>query len=274
MWNKIIIGALVLFLLAFYLFFNNYSAIMAEGGDVKEGLKQFDSLVEQQKTQAQDQYTKTYAEMRAEWFSSENSRLEDEKNEFDQTRSGVEGEIAEASSKVETAEAEFKRLEAELSDLVEKLSAAVGTEASGDDTDVIAQAFAALHADLKALRIKLDQESARVAHLKSENERVSGLVDKARKLNAERMARVSPASLSTRVVACDPDWDYAIIGAGLDQGVVLGSRLAVMRGNTKIAELAVTNVEANRASCDVVYSTVIPGESVQAGDLIIAVRNN
>ena len=46
-----------------------------------------------------------------------------------------------------------------------------------------------------------------------------------------------------------------------------------MRGDKKICELNVTLVESSRASCDVVYSTMLTGERVEVGDTVVSVRN-
>ena len=75
------------------------------------------------------------------------------------------------------------------------------------------------------------------------------------------------------MVMTDPTWDYVILDAGIDKGIVIGSRLAVMRGSQKVCELSVTLVENNKSSCDVVYSTMRPGDKVRPGDTVVAVRN-
>jgi electron transport complex protein RnfA len=62
--------------------------------------------------------------------------------------------------------------------------------------------------------------------------------------------------------------------SGIDKGIVIGSRLAVMRGEQKVCELTVTLVEGNKSSCDIVYSTMRPGDKVHPGDSVVAVRNN
>ena len=80
--------------------------------------------------------------------------------------------------------------------------------------------------------------------------------------------------LKCAVVSVDPTWDYVILDSGIDKGIVIGSRLAVMRGSQKVCELTVTLVESNKSSCDVVYSTMRPGDQVQPGDTVVSVRNN
>ena len=75
------------------------------------------------------------------------------------------------------------------------------------------------------------------------------------------------------VVVADPTWDYVILDAGIDKGIVIGSRLAVMRGSQKVCELTVTLVENSKSSCDVVYSTMRPGDKVRQGDTVVSARD-
>ena len=63
-----------------------------------------------------------------------------------------------------------------------------------------------------------------------------------------------------------------ILDAGIDHGIVIGSRLAAMRNGEQVAELNVTTVERNRASAKVIYNTLRTGDRVKVGDSVIAVR--
>jgi hypothetical protein len=125
---------------------------------------------------------------------------------------------------------------------------------------------------------RLEQENAQadaaIAAYGAESERLQGLIAAAKKLAQDRQARISPPELNCRVLTADRQWDYILLDAGIDKGIVIGSRLAVMRGDKKICELNVSLVESNRASCDVVYSTMVTGERVEVGDKVVSVRNN
>ena len=117
------------------------------------------------------------------------------------------------------------------------------------------------------------EADARIAALGAESERLTALIAAARKLAQDRQARLSPPELKCNVLTADRQWDYVILDAGINKGIVIGSRLAVMRNGKKICELNVTLVESTRASCDVVYSTMITGERVEVGDSVVSVRN-
>ncbi len=222
-------------------------------------------------TEARD---KSYAELRQEWFDAETARLQEEKATDDSEAEGLAQEVTEISTSLTEAEEEFKRVEAELKKVVEDLVAAAGLESDGDDLSIIGDTVQTLSEDLEAKQVELAKEEASVKALETEEARLKGMVEAGRKLNLDRQSRISPPELQCRVLLVDPNWSYIILDSGLDQGIVIGSRLAVMRGDVKICELNVTVVESNRASADVVYNTLLVGEEPQAGDTVVSVRND
>ena len=64
-------------------------------------------------------------------------------------------------------------------------------------------------------------------------------------------------------------WGFVIINAGGSRGVNARTKLDVMRGGTKIAQLQVTTVEPNTASCAIVTGSLAEGTSIVPGDQIV-----
>ena len=109
----------------------------------------------------------------------------------------------------------------------------------------------------------------------TEEEVRSAVQEMARKLGQDRQARLSPPELKCSVTYVDPSYAFLMLNAGIDNGgVVIGSRLAVMRGDKKICELNVTNVQSRQSIAYVVKGTMLAGESVKVGDRVVSVRND
>ena len=125
------------------------------------------------------------------------------------------------------------------------------------------------------LQSKIDAENDQIATLGAESDRLNGLIDAARKLGQDRQARISPPELKCSVTYVDPGYAFITLNAGIDNGgVVIGSRLAVMRGDKKICELNVTNVQARESIAYVVKKSMLAGEAVKVGDRVVSVRND
>ena len=281
MWKYIIIGAGVLFLGASFFFYKANSAMSAPEGEVATVQSRFNDAVKKRRDAELDIAIKKYAELRTEFFRLQKQRYEEHKAELDEQDAAVTAEITKNRGDLEAAKSELNKLREEFKNFTQQVTTAVeGEDAGGSfaESDVeAAEQMGAKIAELvssnNALEATLSAEKAAVAALGAESERTIAATVAAKKLNSDRMARISPSELEATVVTADPNWDYVIINAGIDKGVVIGSRLAVMRGERKVCELNVTTVEPERSSAEVVYSTIRPGDSVKVGDRIISVRN-
>jgi hypothetical protein len=273
MWKYIIIGSVTLFLGATYLFTKNHGAMTSSSGEIATIQSQFDSAVNKNKNIALDKTIKAYAEYRAELMKEEQARNEAKKAEAESKTETVKGELAEATSEYESITGSLEAIKDEKTNAFAKVAPVVELDADSATEDEIADAVR----ELMELTAKLERENAeadaRIAALGAESERLVALIAAAKKLAQDRQARLSPPELKCAVVSADRQWDYVILDAGIDKGIVIGSRLAVMRGDKKICELNVTLVESSRASCDVVYSTMLTGERVEVGDTVVSVRN-
>ena len=281
MWKYIIIGAGVLFLGASFFFYKANSAMTAPEGELATVQSRFEQAVKKSRDVELDLAIKKYAELRTDFFRLQKQRYEEHKAELDELDAAVVAEVTKNRGDLESAKAELNRLREEFKNFTQQVTTAVeGEDSAGSfaESDVeAAEQMGAKIAELvsnnNTLEATLSAEKAAVAALGAESERTIAATIAAKKLNSDRMARISPAELEAAVVTADPNWDYVIINAGINKGVVIGSRLAVMRGDRKVCELNVTTVESDRSSAEVVYSTIRPGDSVKPGDRIISVRN-
>ncbi len=273
MWKKIIIGSVVLFVASSYFYFANNDAMSSSDGEVAFLQQQFRDAADKSKEYHIDRYIKAYADMRTAEFSRLKEEYAQEKSELDSESATMREEITKIQSMCEAVEHELKTIKNELSSLLNDAASAVDME-GGDDLELreVAQKVTEFIQANEALERKLAEEDARIAALGADSERLLKLIADGKKLNQDRQARISPPELSCTVINSDPQWDYVILDAGVDKGIVIGSRLAVMRGEEQICELNVTLVESNRTSCDVVYNTLKPGERVRVGDRVITAK--
>ena len=277
MWKYIIIAAVVLFLGACFLFYKNNEALTVPEGEVAAYQSQFDMAKKKAVDIEKDKAIKRYAELRTAYFKQQSDKYNEERAAIEAEDAPFDQEITKANADLEAAKADFKRYNDEFKVFQKNASEAAGVEDASDDEEglrLIGQRIAELVESNNALEAQAAAEEKMTSDLGAETEKTLAMIEAAKKLAADRMARLSPVELKCSVVTADPTWDYVILDGGIDKGIVIGSRLAVMRGDQKVCELSVTLVESNKSSCDVVYSTMRPGDKVRPGDTVVSVRNN
>ena len=275
MWKYIIIAAVVLFLGACFLFYKNNEALTGPEGEVAAFQSQFDMAKKKAVDIEKDKAIKRYAELRADYFKQLSVKYNEERTALEAEDAPLVQEITQANADLEAATADFKRYQDEFKTFVRNAASNAGLEGVSDEDALkeVGQHIAQLVEANNALEAQAQAEEKMTSDLGAESERTLAMIEAAKKLAADRMARLSPVELKCSVVSVDPTWDYVILDSGIDKGIVIGSRLAVMRGEQKVCELSVTLVESNKSSCDVVYSTMRPGDSVRPGDVVVSVRN-
>lgn len=274
MWKIIIIFAVVFILGGSWIFYKNQEAMVMKGGEVETVLTQYDDVISRARDMKRDEIVRTYATLRERHFSTLSEQLVNEKNGLDREREETEQEIADTQEKIDTADQQYQSLQEELARYTQQAAELVGLGASNLDFDVITQKISDLLRENDELRASIDREDRTIADLTSESDRLSTQIGEQKKLAQDRQARLSPPDLDCRVSYVDPNWGFVRLDAGINKGIVIGSRLAIMRGDTKICEINVTNVETRAAAGEVVRSTLMTAESVKPGDRVISVRNN
>ena len=276
MWKYIIIAAVVLFLGACFLFYKNNEALTGPEGEVAAFQAQFDMAKKKAVDIEKDQAVKRYAELRNAYFKQQSDKYNEERTALDAEDAPLVQEIAKANADLDAAKADFKRYQEQFKSFQKDATQAAGVEEADDEESLklVGQRIAELVETNNALEAQAAAEEKMTQDLGAESERTLAMIEAAKQLAADRLARLSPVELKCSVASVDPTWDYVILDSGIDKGIVIGSRLAVMRGEQKVCELTVTLVESSKASCDVVYSTMRPGDKVQPGDTVVSVRNN
>jgi len=272
MWNKILILALLVFSGSVYIFISNHKAQSKAQGEVAALQQLFEDIAAKSSDIALDERIKVYAEMRAEYFEKETAKFDAQKEDFDTKTSDMQMLVEEANASTEKADTDHKALEDALNNIMKEAATALGVEGSNFQISDISSSVVALDDNIKAAELKISEEDASIAAGEVEDMRLQTIIGKIEELTSDRQARLSPAQLNCSVLSADSNWNYVVLDAGADKGVVIGSNVAVMRGDVKIAELLITLVEKNRSSGDIIHKSVSPGEVVKLGDKIISVR--
>ncbi|MES2594883.1 MAG: hypothetical protein V4662_06090 [Verrucomicrobiota bacterium] len=87
-----------------------------------------------------------------------------------------------------------------------------------------------------------------------------------------RRGVVAP-EFTARVSQFFPEWDVAILNKGNTGGVFANADLEVKRGKEVIAKLKVKNVEQYGSVAEVIPGSIAAGQSIQAGDTVVAAPN-
>lgn len=279
MWKYSIIAAVALFLGASFFFTQNHSALTSANGEVAAFQSQFATAIQKSREIESDKAIKKYAELRKGHFTAQSEAYKSKAEEAVAETATVEQECTSLTAQIEAIKAASKLASESFNKFRDGAMAAVEMDSTdvNDDEDFrvsIISKLAEANTANEEVESQISAKQAQIAALKKDIATTNDLIAAAKKLSSDRMARLSPPELSCTVLTADPNWDFVILDAGINKGIISGSRLAVHRGDRKICELSVTLVESNRASCEVVYTTMRPGDRVQPGDKVTAVRNN
>jgi len=122
--------------------------------------------------------------------------------------------------------------------------------------------------DLEDQQTILTTENSRLRGQKNDtDERLAAIKKKLSDMTGGR----SLATMRTKIKSISSSLGFVTLNGGLKDGVVGGSKVAVMRGGEKIGELSITAVTENSATADVVQSSLKGGTKVRAGDTVIPV---
>ncbi|MBR4311302.1 MAG: hypothetical protein IKT79_09745 [Akkermansia sp.] len=275
MWKYIIISSVLFFGGSFFLFQSNHEALNRADGELALILNRFDTAVSA-KTQANsEKIAAAYSEVRAKWLAEEIERQKEAQLKAEEDAALARAKGDEYKNESDTLKEETETVKRELKDVVIRTAPVVELDPDSSEPSEIIAAAKSLMDENIVLQSQIDQENEQIAALGAESERLNGLIDAARKLGQDRQARISPPELKCQVSYVDPGYAFMTLNAGIDNGgVVIGSRLAVMRGDRKICELSVTNVQSRESVAYVVKGTMLAGERVKVGDTVVSVRND
>lgn len=172
-------------------------------------------------------------------------------------------EVQEKSTALELAKKNLDETAKQLTAMQDKIKEA------GDITRLLAQ--------VEELKKSREAAEAGVAAanqaLAASNEKLAGLqgkIETSREAEARSHRGELDPTFTARIAQPFPDWGFAVISKGNSGGVVANADLNVKRGNDVVAKLKIRNVEQNIAVADIVPGSLVSGEALRSGDLVVA----
>ncbi len=135
-----------------------------------------------------------------------------------------------------------------------------------------------LIAEVADLSKQVKESEASIANQEQQKAIVEGKLaatnDQVKKLQEidtrQRRGQIEPG-LTARVSQTYQGYGFVVINKGNSSGLYANNMLDVKRGKTLVAKLRVRDVEQNQSVADLVPGSLANGESIQAGDLVVAV---
>jgi hypothetical protein len=184
----------------------------------------------------------------------------------DQTKEEVVKVAAEAQEK-EAALALLKTNLEQVNQQVSVLDAKI--KDAGDIKGLIAQ-IEALKKDQLAAEGEVANKEQSLAQAQSKLTELKGAVATYEALEERIRKGVVEADFNARVSGVFDEWGFVVLNKGNNGGVFANALLEVKRGKEVIAKLKVKNVEPLISVADVVKGTLVEGDSIRSGDLVVA----
>ncbi len=215
----------------------------------------------------------------------EQKRLNEQKDIKAREAAAIQAQTkaAEAETVATKMQADLAQLQAEKTDLENKLQAsqaeAAGaqhaTDQSGapktgpDLTNPGAPTPAELQAQLDEARKQLENAEHENAFL---SEKMRGAQEKTDQVDQERKRRqtaIGRAGIRGTVLAVNQAYNFVVLNLGGRQGVEPNAEMLVLRDGTLIGKIRISSVEPSTAIGDVLTGTLQRGVQVQPGDVVV-----
>lgn len=185
-------------------------------------------------------------------------------------RDAVKAELAKSNEEIEKkqkeAEAQKKALEeaqAQVTALNKQINEA------GDVKKLLAQ-VEDLGKQVKESEASIANQEQQVALTQEKLAEVTGQIAKLREVDSRQKRGQVDSAFTARVAQPFPDYGFVVLNKGNLGGVFANALLDVRRGKKNIARLKVRDVEQQMSVADLVPGTLVSGESIRSGDLVVA----
>lgn len=188
--------------------------------------------------------------------------LEAEKAQGEKLKADAEA----AAAKVTQVQAELDAKVAELKAANEKMVNMPTTPMGNPQAEAEAQK---LREDLQKAQTEL-AESKQVQETLNARVRDAEEKFKAQVSEVERYRKgFAKNSLSGRIMAVNPGWNFVVLSVGDRQGAAVGANMLVLRGGEPIGKAKISSVEPSTSIADIVPGSVPEGYTVQPGDTVV-----
>lgn len=207
---------------------------------------------------------KSLAETKEELAALEQSiqMLDDETEKLETEKVSVDSMLVEAQSNL-------KVQESTLASKKDELATAQETIKDFPDIQSIQKQMVQIKTETEAAEIEVAQLEGAVAAAKVERDRLERVANELAALRADQSAGRIRGEFQTAVSKAFNKWGFVVIDGGNDQGVVDKAQLDVYRRGQPICKLLVTSVEPASSVADIIPGSLVPGQTVQEGDMVI-----
>ena len=205
------------------------------------------------------------------WFGDEQNAVANLTKARDDVRGkndGLNQEIVVATAEKEKLLEQIRGLRASIEEKQEKIRQ-LEEATSGVDPKVLKGQVEENVVRLKTAEQNLATEKQALAAALQQKASTEQRLAASREVERKVAAGEMEPTFRTSVREVFSRWGFVIINAGGSRGVNARTKLDVMRGGTKIAQLQVTTVEPNTASCAIVTGSLAEGVSIVPGDQIV-----
>lgn len=197
---------------------------------------------------------------------------DDLRQQYAEEAGQVEEQLATANEAYQKAKKEVADLKSEFASKEQEVAEANDILKELPDPKELVPKIKRMRSELAEATNNIESEKSRLANLVELDKNGKTRIKGTRELISLQSSGKSFPTLKTRISSIYRNWGFVILAAGDRQGVVSGSTLDVLRGGEVIGKLKVTAVEAGRASADIILDSVAAGTTLQAGDAVVAER--
>lgn len=202
-------------------------------------------------------------------FTDSTTAQQDAESKYDEAQkqlADVNSQVQTLTTELASTKKQFTSADKELKDVKSSLASTsseletLKKELQGEKPAELLSRIQKKDEDYKILQAEKNILDDRVVQMASD-------LQKARELIDRKDSKTAPLSLTGKVVAINPEWNFVVLNVGTEQRLVEGVDLTLYRGNDLIGKVRTVSVDANTAIADILPDWK-RGE-VQVGDQVI-----
>ena len=187
------------------------------------------------------------------------------KNEEISTKS-LQSDIKGKEEELAAAKKDIEELAAKKQAMQEEITRILGS--SGTPEEILAK-NEALKKENDAKVSEIEQISKEADVAKKAAAESENLITRLKQQQATRAKAIALVGRTGTVSAVNPDFGFAVVNLGQNEGVSSESRLLVKRGNQLIGKLKIVQIYGSTTVADIDSKSISPGFAVQPGDEVI-----
>lgn len=209
------------------------------------------------------------------------AKAEERKSEAESGILLAENELKTINSERDLANEQLAEAQAELEELNSTLGEKDSTLADIQDEAKKAEDALDLIGEIKVIQAKLTQYTTQItdaevkeASLKNlrtiaiDQKQNAELAIARQKQLVENQASGRMPELTARITSVQPEWGFAVISAGSNQGIVGNAKVDFVRGGSVIGQGTITQLETGRSIVTIINNTLSGGDYPRAGDKV------